>query len=88
MAGYHRTSNKTYRRNRAIVLAASTVCWLCGEPGADEVDHVVPYDRLNPYTDSVENLRPVHGRRSQQRCNQRRGNRDPSTVRASASFTW
>ncbi len=41
------------------------LCHLCGEPGADEVDHVNRGDDHSP-----ANLRPVHGRRTPQRCHQ------------------
>jgi len=30
-----------YRVNRAVVLAASDICWRCGKPGATTADHVV-----------------------------------------------
>lgn len=38
-------------------------CHWCGEPDADEVDHVVPGDDHR-----IENLRPIHGWRTRQRC--------------------
>ena len=44
-------------RNRRI-LAASDVCHICGEPGADAVDHVIPYVRGG--TDDPWNLKPAH----------------------------
>jgi 5-methylcytosine-specific restriction endonuclease McrA len=42
-------------------------CHVCGQPGADEVDHVNPGD-----DHSLENRRPVHGRRTAQRCHVRK----------------
>ena len=45
-------------RVRRQVLRQSDVCWLCHQPGADEVDHVIP--RFRGGTDAADNLRPVH----------------------------
>ena len=44
-------------RNRRI-LAASDVCHICGETGADAIDHVIPYARGG--TDDPWNLKPAH----------------------------
>ncbi|MFC6712444.1 HNH endonuclease [Branchiibius cervicis] len=66
-----RTANRRYRAERAAVLAVSDVCWLCGERGADTVDHVVPYSHGG--TDNRANLRPAH-----RSCNSARGNRAPT----------
>lgn len=35
------------------------VCHVCGGPGADEADHVVPLAEGGP--DTLENMRPIHG---------------------------
>jgi 5-methylcytosine-specific restriction protein A len=43
---------------RRAVLRGSTVCSMCGQPGADEVDHIVPRSRGG--SDDLTNLRPVH----------------------------
>lgn len=45
---------------RRKVLASSRVCYLCGLPGADEVDHVEA--RAFGGSDEPSNLRPVHKR--------------------------
>lgn len=45
-------------RVRRRVLRGSDVCYLCGKPGADEVDHLLP--RHKGGSDEVTNLRPVH----------------------------
>lgn len=47
-----------YRTARARVLAESTVCWICGRPGSDTVDHVVPVARGGSH--DAANLRPAH----------------------------
>lgn len=44
-------------RNKRI-LAASDICHLCGEPGADAIDHVIPLARGG--TDDPWNLKPAH----------------------------
>ena len=46
MSRYYRPNNtrQTRERNKRI-LAASDVCHICGEPGADAVDHVIPLAR-------------------------------------------
>ena len=51
------------------MLAASDVCHLCGLPGADEVDHVVPVARGGDEWDPL-NLAPAHAR-----CNRVKGAR-------------
>jgi 5-methylcytosine-specific restriction endonuclease McrA len=63
-------------RNRRI-LAASDVCWLCGQPGADAVDHVTALARGG--TETGDNLRPAH-HDVEPRCNRRKGAKDASNV--------
>lgn len=54
-------------RFTALVLAYyGTVCHLCGEPGADTGDHVIPRSRGGD--NSVDNGRPAH-----HGCNSARG---------------
>lgn len=66
-----------YDTNRAILLAASTLCWLCGHDGADQADHYLPVSQGG--TSALSNLRPAHGTAPCQvcgrRCNQERGTR-------------
>lgn len=45
------------------------VCALCGLPGADSADHIVPRSRGGAVYD-LANLQPAH-----RRCNESRGNR-------------
>lgn len=57
------------QRQAALCFALyGTACYLCGRPGADTVDHVVP--RQHGGSNSLDNLRPAH-----RYCNQARGNR-------------
>ena len=70
-----RTSDNTYRANRAAILEGSPLCWLCGRPGADTADHVVPY--FMGGDDGIDNLRPAHAK-----CNSKRGALDKSKAAA------
>lgn len=51
-------STRAYRTKRERILRASDICWICGQPGADAVDHVIPVARGG--TDDPTNLRPAH----------------------------
>lgn len=54
-------------RLRAATLDAyGTVCHLCGRPGADSADHLIPRALGGP--DTLDNLRPAH-----RSCNSARG---------------
>ena len=76
---YGRTS-RTFRRLRLRVLEESSICWLCGQSGADTVDHVVPLSIAPDLGEELANLRPAHGT-----CNSSRGNRPPQSVQAMPS---
>lgn len=60
-----------YRALRAVWRLSNPPCWICGQLGADTVDHVVPLSRGG--TNSLDNLRPAH-----RKCNSARGVRDVS----------
>lgn len=61
---------KAAQRTRTLVLwLYGDTCWLCGQPGANSVDHVVPIQWGGAMWD-LDNMRPAH-----LRCNQARGNR-------------
>ena len=72
-----------YNRARRQVLSHSTICHLCGLPGADTVDHLVPFSRGG--SAAVSNLRPAH-----RECNSRRGDRPlhETNFRPDASGAW
>lgn len=71
-----------WRTLRAQVLAASTVCGICGKPGAGTVDHIVPVNRGgDPY--DLANLQPAHAR-----CNYRKGDRMPKPPTTRPSRDW
>jgi 5-methylcytosine-specific restriction endonuclease McrA len=56
-----------YRKARARLLAESDVCHLCGHPGADVVDHVIPVaSGADP--EDTSNWLPAHGVRRCPTC--------------------
>ena len=53
-------STKAWRKLRALVLRRDNgICWMCGQPGADTVDHLVPWAEGG--TDHWTNLAACHG---------------------------
>ena len=59
---------KAWRQLRAQILHASGgICWLCGRPGADTVDHIVPLSDGGHPLDPA-NLRAAHGKRQPWGC--------------------
>jgi 5-methylcytosine-specific restriction endonuclease McrA len=48
-----------WQRIRKQILVENDICWLCGHPGADSVDHVVPIRKGGEAYD-LANLRPAH----------------------------
>jgi 5-methylcytosine-specific restriction endonuclease McrA len=69
-------STWAWRKVRAQVLAASTICHLCGEDGADAVDHVIPLAQGG--SNDRSNLRPAHHYVANSRgehCNMRKGSK-------------
>ncbi len=38
------------------------ICWLCGQEGADTIDHLVMV--VHGGSNTIDNLRPAHGRKS------------------------
>jgi 5-methylcytosine-specific restriction endonuclease McrA len=64
----HGRSGRPWRRIRAQVLEASDVCWLCGQGGADTVDHILPISKFPELAHDMSNLRPAH-----RSCNSRKG---------------
>lgn len=57
-------------------------CRLCGLPGANSADHIVPKSVAPELTWEISNLRPAH-----KRCNEIRGARDmPYPVETAGRF--
>lgn len=53
---------------RRAILASGLPCHLCGKPGADTVDHLIPQALGGSH--EADNLAPAH-----RRCNSSRGKR-------------
>lgn len=72
--------SRVYRRQRVAFLLANPVCWLCGHPAADQIDHAIPVGppHFGARFDQG-NWRTAHGSRGcptcAVRCNQVRGSR-------------
>lgn len=68
---------RPWRRLRLQLLAASDLCRICGHPGSQSVDHLVPLSRGGSPLDPA-NLRPAHGVQGcptcGRKCNSARGN--------------
>lgn len=59
-----------YRQLRAAILAANPICHICGQPGADSIDHEIP--RSAGGQNTLGNLRSAH-----LSCNSAKGDRLP-----------
>jgi 5-methylcytosine-specific restriction protein A len=70
-------STRAWRRIRARILKVSDVCHICGQPGADSVDHVIPL--AGGGTNDPSNLRPAH-HLAEPRCNLRKGDREYAPI--------
>lgn len=66
------SGSKQQRRAKAVMHMHDGICHVCGRPGADQVDHVIPTapeardpeHRHLPLSviDATSNLRPIHER--------------------------
>ena len=54
-----RTNTRAQRARNKRILAASDICF-CGHPGADAVDHKIPYALRPDLEDDPTNLQPAH----------------------------
>jgi 5-methylcytosine-specific restriction endonuclease McrA len=84
-----RTNTRAQQRNNKNILATSDLCHICGHPGADAVDHVIPLARGGD--DSPANKRPAHHdvpcETCGHRCNREKGARlVPPVTRRSGSL--
>jgi 5-methylcytosine-specific restriction endonuclease McrA len=92
LAGRSELTSHSYRKMRARILAESTVCILCGHPGSDAVDHIVPVSRGGART-SPDNMAPIHGVRGcptcGRKCNNEKSDKPLSQVgKLKTSIDW
>lgn len=83
-----RTNSQRWKKLRKRVLRESDICHICGQPGADSVDHIIPVD-VAPELEYVRsNLAPAH-HDVPPKCNRVKGNRPyvPGILRKSTSLT-
>lgn len=70
-------SGRAWRELRDRILRDSDICHICGQPGADSVDHLVPVARGG--TNDRSNLRPAH-HNAGPRCNRVKGDREYAPI--------
>jgi 5-methylcytosine-specific restriction endonuclease McrA len=68
MAKHDGRSSQAWKRMRRQILEANDVCWLCGKPGANTIDHVLPLSQFPELAHDLGNLRPAH-----KTCNSSKG---------------
>lgn len=65
-----RTGRPWQARKRRIIRRDNGICHICGQPGADTADHIIPW--ANGGTDTDDNLAAAH-HDTGQRCNRIKG---------------
>ena len=82
-----RNSRRWKRTRDAVFAAYGDVCWMCGRPGADTVDHY-PVSLKDGGTNELSNLRPAHGKRQPHGCPGNYGRRDTRAPLPPTSRAW
>lgn len=75
-----RTGRPWQRLRARIIQRDGGICHLCGHPGADTADHIIPWSLGG--TDNPANLKAAH-----RHCNRVRGNRTVATARTTLTRT-
>lgn len=55
-------------RTRDAFLLAHPICWICGHPGADQIDHAIPTSKAPWLAMEPSNWRSAHGVRGCPLC--------------------
>lgn len=80
-----RSNTVAAQARRRRILAASDICHICGDPGADAVDHVIPLAAGG--TDTADNMKPAH-HNVEPKCNRIKGAKVvPPIIRRSGALT-
>lgn len=74
-----RTGRPFQRLKVRVIRRDGGICHLCGQPGADSADHLIPHSQGG--TDAMSNLAAVH-HNVEPKCNRLRGDRPIAVVRA------
>jgi len=83
MSRYTGRSTRAFRKMRIRILEMSDICWLCGQPGADTVDHIIPLSIDPSRGEDPTNRLPAH-----RSCNSSRGAKMPEAKTLNASRIW
>ena len=73
-----RTGRPWQRRKARIIRRDAGICHICGQPGADTADHIIPHSHGG--SDSDDNLAAAHHNVAPY-CNRRRGDRSIEATR-------
>lgn len=84
--------SRRYRKALAEVQATGPICWLCGHPGSDSLDHVIPASVAPDLASDPSNWRPAHGVRGCPtcgvKCQQVKGNKLTMPQQTRRSRAW
>jgi 5-methylcytosine-specific restriction protein A len=70
-------------RRKIVFQRDEGICYLCGNPGADTIDHIIPNDDHN-----LDNLAPVHDR-TYPHCHKTKTNQEANNaIKGSVSVQW
>ena len=87
----HSNSRPTRRARAQMFAMYGDLCHLCGHPGADSADHLVPISVAPHQPVSPHGMRPAHGRPCPtcgRRCNAERGTSELLVEPLATSEDW
>jgi len=84
--------SRRYRTALREVQATGPICWLCGHPGSDSLDHVLSASLFPDLRADPSNWRPAHGVRGCPtcgvKCQQVKGNKLTMPTQTRRSRAW